>query len=77
MQTYNKIMLYFWLVGAILITVLVTVMGCIDGFDVWYYYYIFSGLAFMAYLSRRWMMKRMERHHAEFFEKKGEQQKQD
>jgi hypothetical protein len=68
MNTYNKIMLYFWLVAAVLIFGVVTVMGIKDGFDVWAYYYVFAGLAAMAYLSRRWMMKRFERNHKEFYE---------
>lgn len=62
MGTYNKIMLYFWLGMSILITVVVTFMGFKEGFDRWYFYYIFSGLAFFAFITRRWMMKRMEKH---------------
>ncbi|XOV66961.1 MAG: hypothetical protein ACFHU9_15140 [Fluviicola sp.] len=67
MNTYNKIMLYFWLVAAILIFVVVTVMGFKDGFDLWAYYYVLGGIAVLAFLSRRWMMKRMERNHEEFY----------
>ena len=62
MNTYNKVMLYFWLVVGILIFVVVTVMGFVDSFEVWAYYYLFSGLAFLMFFTRRWMMKRMERH---------------
>ncbi|MCR9174058.1 MAG: hypothetical protein NXI10_16265 [bacterium] len=72
MNTYNKIMLYFWLTAAILIFVIVTIMGIKDGFDVWAFYYILGGIASMAYLSRRWMMKRMERNHEEFYGKNEE-----
>lgn len=76
MQTYNKIMLYFWLAAAILIFAVVTVMGFKDGFEVWAFYYIFSGVATMAFLSRRWMMKRMERNHQEFYGKHAEDQQE-
>lgn len=65
-------MLYFWLVAAILIFVVVTVMGIKDGFDLWAYYYVLGGIAVLAFLSRRWMMKRMERNHEEFYGKHSE-----
>lgn len=68
MTLYNKIMLYFWLFAAILIFLVVTYMGFTEGFDVWAYYYVFDAIALMAFLSRRWMMKRMEKNHAEFYE---------
>jgi len=60
-------MLYFWLAAAVLITIVVTVMGFKDGFDVWAYYYTFAAVATLAYLSRRFMMKRFERNHEEFY----------
>lgn len=60
-------MLYFWLAAAILIFAVVTVMGFKDGFEIWAYYYLFAGMAALAYLSRRWMMKRFERNHQEFY----------
>jgi len=52
-------MLYFWLVAAIAIIVIVTVMGFKDSFEVWGYYYVLAAIAIMAFLSRRWMMKRL------------------
>lgn len=64
MKSYNKIMLYFWLAMFVVITSIVTYMGFKEGFDRWYYNYIFSVLALMAYITRRWMMKRMEKHQA-------------
>jgi len=74
MNAYNKIMLYFWLVGAILIFCIVTFMGFKDGFDIWGYYYVMSGIALAAYVSRRWMMKRMERNHEEFYQRREPEQ---
>ena len=77
MNTYNKIMLYFWLVAAILIFGVVTVMGIKDGFDVWGYYYFLGAIATAAYLSRRWMMKRFERNHEEFYQRREPEQKEE
>ena len=74
MNTYNKIMLYFWLVSAILIFAIVTVMGIKDGFNLWGYYYFLGAIAAMAYLSRRWMMKRFERNHDEFYQRREQEE---
>ena len=73
MQLYNKIMLYFWLAVTILITGIVTFMGFKDSFEVWGYYYILAAIALMAFLSRRWMMKRLERNHEEFYGKNNDE----
>jgi len=72
MGIYNKIMHYFWMAMAILITVFVTIMGLKEGFDRWYQFYLFAVIALLMYLLRRWMMKRMMRHIAFL-----EQQKKD
>jgi hypothetical protein len=76
MQSYNKIMLYFWLVVGILILVGVTYMSLSEenGFAKWRYYYLFSGLAFFMFIVRRWMIKRMERH-IEWMEKQEKEEK--
>ena len=70
MRFYNKIMLYFWLVAGILIFIVVTVMGFKEGFKIWNYYYLFSGLAILMFIVRRWMMKRMYRHLNEMAQQK-------
>ena len=62
MKTYNKIMLYFWLILAVAIFIVVTYMGITDGFKKWRFSYVFAALALFAYLTRRWMMKRMDKH---------------
>jgi hypothetical protein len=64
MQLYNKIMLYFWLFAGILIFLVVTYMGFTEksGFKIWAYYYLFSALAILMFVVRRWMLKRMEKH---------------
>ena len=62
METYNKIMLYFWLAASILTTIIVTIMGFVEGFDRLSLYYVFAGMSALMYLFKRWMMKRMQRH---------------
>ncbi len=62
METYNKIMLYFWLAASILTTIIVTIMVFLEGFDRWSLYYVFAGMSALMYLFKRWMMKRMQRH---------------
>lgn len=62
MNFYNKIMLYFWLFTAILIFIVITYLSITDGFKKWAFYYVFALLAFLAFITRRWMMKRMEKH---------------
>ncbi len=71
METYNKIMLYFWLAASILTTLIVTIMGFLEGFDRWSLYYVFAGMSDLMYLFKRWMMRRMQRHMA-FLEKQKE-----
>lgn len=55
-------MLNFWLAAFVVITGIVTYMGFKEGFDRWYYNYVFSALALFAYLTRRYMMKRVQKH---------------
>ncbi len=55
-------MLFFWLFTAILLFVVITYMAFTEGFKKWGFYYLFAGLAFFAYITRKWMMKRMEKH---------------
>ncbi|MEJ6582893.1 MAG: hypothetical protein QNL61_02055 [Crocinitomicaceae bacterium] len=62
MKFYNKIMLYFWLFAAILIFIVITYLSISEGFKKWAFYYVFAFLAFLAFITRKWMMKRMEKH---------------
>lgn len=75
MGNYNKIMQYFWLAAAVLITLFVTIKGFMEGFDRWYQFYIFAVIALLMFLVRRWMMKRMIKHIA-FLEEQKRQQNQ-
>jgi type VI protein secretion system component VasK len=55
-------MLYFWFFTAVLLFVVVSYMALTEGFKKWGFYYIFAFLALFAYITRKWMMKRMEKH---------------
>lgn len=70
-------MLYFWLAITVLILVIVTVMGFKDSFEVWGYYYVMAAISAMAFLSRRWMMKRVERNHQEFYGDRQEEEQEE
>jgi hypothetical protein len=64
MQTYNRIMLYFWLIAAIAIFIFITYMSYTDGIKKWGYYYIFVITSLMMFFFKRYMMRRMEKHMA-------------
>jgi bacteriorhodopsin len=70
MHTYNRIMLYFWLIAAISILVFITYMSFTDGIKKWGYYYIFSLIALVMFFLRRIMMRRMDKHLAFLEEQK-------
>ena len=76
MKLYNKIMLYFWLFAAVLIFIVVTYMAISEGFRKWAFYYVFVAIALFAFLTRKWMMKRMEKH-TKFMEEKNAGQNND
>lgn len=73
MKMYNKIMLYFWLITGLLITVGVTLKMFSEGFPTgwlkWRFYYLFAILCFVMYFLRKLMIRRMEKH-LEFLENK-------
>lgn len=62
MNTYNKIMQFFWLAMTTLIFVLVTWKVIEEGAERWAFNYIFGFLALGFFFIRRYMMKRMEKH---------------
>ncbi len=73
MRLYNKIMLYFWLLMASFIFIFITIMCFKEGFNRWAFYYVFSGIALMMFLMKKWMVKRMEKHMA-FLEQQSQSQ---
>lgn len=55
-------MLYFWLLMAAFLFIVVTYMAITEGFRKWAFYYVFAGIALLMFIVRRWMIKRMEKH---------------
>lgn len=64
MINYANIMRYFWLVAAIVMFIGITYFGIKEGFDKWWYNYIFAGIALFAFLLRTLMIRRMKKHMA-------------
>lgn len=62
MNTYNKIMLNFWLFAAILIFLFISFMCITDNPKKWGVYYIFVVTSLGMYFFKKWMMKRMVKH---------------
>ena len=77
MQTYNKIMLYFWLAMTVVSTVAITFMGITDGFNKWNMYYVLPVITLGVFFIRRFMMKHMEKHQEFLKQQKKEQKEQD
>jgi membrane protein implicated in regulation of membrane protease activity len=72
MNTYNKIMLNFWLIAAVVIFVFTTYMCLTDNWKKWVFYYLFVLTSLSMYLFKKWMMRRMEKH-MEYMSKKQEE----
>lgn len=62
MKTYNKFMIFLWLVITIVLVVFITYKSITEGFNRWGFMYIFAFLALIMYLMRKYMTKRMEKH---------------
>lgn len=62
MKTYNKFMLTLWLGITIVLVVFITYKSITEGFNRWGFMYIFAVIAFIGYLFRRLMAKRVEKH---------------
>lgn len=75
MHFYNKIMLYFWLVAAIVIFLITSYMSFSEGLKKWGFYYIFVAIALMMFFFKKWMMNRMEKHLQFLEEQKNKDQK--
>lgn len=69
MDFYNKLMSYFWVLLAIVSTVIVTYLGFTEGFERWAYMYAVPIVATLMFFFKRWMIKRMKKH-MEFLEEK-------
>ena len=62
METYNKVMMYFWAAMTVVLFVTITFMGFKEGFNRWSMYYIMPVITLFILLVRRLMMKRMKKH---------------
>ena len=62
MNIYANIMRYFWLVASVVMFVGITYFGIKEGFDKWWYNYIFAAIALFAFLLRTFMIRRMKKH---------------
>ncbi|MBU2019573.1 MAG: hypothetical protein KJ941_08000 [Bacteroidetes bacterium] len=65
MGLYNKIMVKFWLIIAIIVFALTTYKCVVDDYRIWIYYYVIVAIALLMYFMKKWMIKRMEKHLAE------------
>jgi hypothetical protein len=75
MITYANIMRYFWLVAAILMFIGITYFGVKEGFENWWYNYIFAAIALFAFLLRTFMIRRMKKH-MEFLKQQNSQEEE-
>jgi membrane protein YdbS with pleckstrin-like domain len=62
MITYANIMRYFWLIASIVMFIGITYFGIQEGFENWWYNYIFVIIALFAFLLRTFMIRRMKKH---------------
>jgi hypothetical protein len=62
MKIYANIMRYFWLVASIVMFLGITYYGMKEGFEKWWYNYIFAIIALFAFLLRTFMIRRMKKH---------------
>ncbi len=68
-------MRYFWLVAAILMFIGITYFGVKEGFENWWYNYIFAAIALFAFLLRTFMIRRMKKH-MEFLKQQNSQEEE-
>lgn len=61
MKTYNKFMLALWLGVTVILIVFITYKVFTEGFERWGFMYIFAIIAFISFLLRRFMARRVEK----------------
>lgn len=59
---YNKLSGYLWLAIAALSFLAITYKVATEGAQTWVAYYIVPVMALLMYGTKKWMMKRMQRH---------------
>ena len=55
-------MIYMWLVITVVLVVFITYKSLAEGFNRWGFMYVFALVAFLAFLMRRYMSRRVEKH---------------
>jgi cell division protein FtsW (lipid II flippase) len=55
-------MTYIWLAIAGISFVITTFMGFKEGFETWWFYYVFSLVAVLMFFFKRYMIGRMQKH---------------
>lgn len=70
---YNKMSGYLWLVIAGLSFLAITFKIATEGAQTWLAYYVVPVMALLMYGTKKWMMKRMQRHLEEMVQQKNEE----
>ena len=71
---YNKMSGYLWLAIAGLSFLAITFKIATEGAQTWLAYYVVPLMALLMYGTKKWMMKRMQRHLEEMAQQKKEDQ---
>jgi uncharacterized membrane protein SirB2 len=70
---YNKMSGYLWLVIAGLSFIAITYKIATEGAQTWLAYYVVPVMALLMYGTKKWMMKRMQRHLQQMAQQKNEE----
>ena len=70
---YNKMTGYLWLVIAGLSFITITYKIATEGAQTWLAYYVVPVMALLMYGTKKWMMKRMQRHLEQMAQQKNEE----
>jgi uncharacterized membrane protein SirB2 len=70
---YNKMTGYLWLVIAGLSFIAITYKVATEGAQTWLAYYVVPVMALLMYGTKKWMMKRMQRHLEQMAQQKNEE----
>jgi hypothetical protein len=70
---YNKMSGYLWLVIAGLSFITITYKIATEGAQTWLAYYVVPVMALLMYGTKKWMMKRMQRHLEQMTQQKNEE----
>jgi uncharacterized membrane protein SirB2 len=70
---YNKMSGYLWLVIAGLSFIAITYKVATEGAQTWLAYYVVPVMALLMYGTKKWLMKRMQRHLEQMAQQKNEE----